>query len=257
MSQSAAERGGRVDSEPARSSPACSSLVCSNRALVSEALGILAHDLRNPIAALLSNVSYLNMASGEFSADVRETLADIELSIEALGRMTGVLDLLSAELRESNPARTKTVFTGGAVLDAIWPAAARAAQSHGLRLVRGPVQPERAVGSESGVQAAVQALIHNAIMCAPARSEVRVSVERRNSEVVFAIEDDGPPLAQPYWDTAFTLKGPSETKSRLDGRYSRGLGLYVAGREASLCGVLLRVAQVPRGSRFEVALPSE
>jgi K+-sensing histidine kinase KdpD len=252
MSQSAAVRGERVDAEPIRSSS-----TSSHTALVSEALGILAHDLRNPIAALLSNVSYLNMASADFSADVRETLADIELSIEALGRMTGVLDLLSSELRETHPVRARVAFSAAAILDAIWPSAARAAESHGLRLERGFVRPERALGSEHGVQAVVQALVHNAIMCAPAGSAVRVSVELLNSEIVFLIEDDGPPLAPAYRDTAFTLRGPSETKSRLDGRYSRGLGLYAAGREAALCGAELRVGHVAKGCRFEVALPRE
>jgi signal transduction histidine kinase len=245
MSQEARGEGGGV-STPSESR--------ETLPLVSDALGILAHDLRNPIAALLSNVGYLNMAAEDFSADVRETLVDLELSIEALARMTGVLELLAGDLLQAAPRRPAGPFSPALSLDAIWAGAVRAAKSHDLNIAKGLVVPNRAIGSEAGVQIALQALVHNSIMCSPARSTVVVSIESRATQVVIAVEDTGPPLAPIYRRSAFTLAGPTQTKGKIDGRYSRGLGLYVAGREAALSGADLVVADVPRGNRFELVL---
>jgi K+-sensing histidine kinase KdpD len=221
--------------------------------LVSELLGILAHDLRNPIAALLSNVGYLNMLGRALPDDVRETIVDLELSIEALGRMTHVLELLAGEVTNSGP-RPWTTFALSTVFDALWAPAERAAESHGVRLERTAFGSERVESVESSVQGALSALIHNAIMCAPPRSTVRVSSEIEGENLVIAIEDDGPQLAVPYRGSAFTSRGPVETKGKLEGRYSRGLGLYVAGREVLLARAQLRVQNPARGNRFELVL---
>lgn len=221
-------------------------------ALLSDVLGILAHDLRNPIAALLSNVGYLNMVGRGLPEDVRETIGDLELSVEALARMMGVLELLAGEVSGLSPARPPTTFGLDALLDGVWPSADRAAASHGVRLERGPIDADRLSGSDIAAQAALQALLHNAIMCAPQRSTVRVFTRREGDKLVLAIEDDGPALASKYRGTAFSLRGPVDTKGKLDGRYSRGLGLYVAGREARLASAELNVPELPKGNRFEL-----
>jgi len=220
--------------------------------LVSDLLGILAHDLRNPIAALLSNVGYLNMLGRNLPDDVRETIVDLELSTEALARMTHVLELLAGDLTNAAP-RPWTTFSLSTALDALWPPAERAATSHGVRVER-TAASERVESSEGSLQSALSALIHNAIMCAPPRSVVKISSFIEGDHVVIAIDDDGPQLAPSYRDLAFTPRGPIETKGKLEGRYSRGLGLYVAGREALLARATLRVQNPPRGNRFELVL---
>ncbi|OQX67251.1 MAG: hypothetical protein B6A08_16185 [Sorangiineae bacterium NIC37A_2] len=219
-----------------------------------EVLGTIAHDLRNPLAALLSNVGYLGMVSRDLPEDIRETIVDIELSVEALGRMTLAVALLGAELTGVDTARGG-VHSAEKLLDLVWPQAERAAQSHGVGLRRGPSAKGSCAATEPHAQTALSALVHNAIACCPTGQFVTVSLEARDGTMVFSVEDPGPVLAPEFRESAFTMAGQTTTKGRLDGRYSRGLGLYVAGRSASLAGGTISVVEAPSGNCFELSFP--
>lgn len=195
------------------------------------------------------------MVGKDLPEDVQETIADIELSVEALGRMTLAVALLGSEF-----ATKKESFHGGRqaaekILHGVWPQAERAALSHGVGLHRGTIEAGMCMVAEPHAQGALAALVHNAIACCPTGSSVSVSLSARQGSMVFCVEDTGPPLAAEFQESAFTLAGQLVTKSRLDGRYSRGLGLYVAGRSAELAGARIAVIPSSNGSRFELSFP--
>ena len=102
--------------------------------IIGGVLGLLTHDLRNPLAALSSNVGFLNMVGDAFGEDVREALSDVQLSIEAMARIVDSLELVSHDLGHLTAPPPIAVR----ILDlvrAVLPPVQRAAESHGVELV--------------------------------------------------------------------------------------------------------------------------
>lgn len=221
---------------------------------VSQVLALLAHDLRNPLAALSSNVGFLEMMKSDVSEDVAEAVMDLQLSIEALGRIIDSLELVSHDLgRGRVPAAVQVRV--GSLLAALRPQADRAAVSHGvaLKVDGGSADDEQIYVSEVYFQRALTALVHNAITAAPARSTVRLETERRGDSLVFRVLDDGVALSPELAEAALTAAGQSEVKTARGGRYSRGLGLYAVARSAELSGAKLRIGETESGSSLELA----
>src|SRR5258706_14611407 len=71
--------------------------------LVSALLGLFAHDLRNPLSALHSNVSFLGSVVGTADAEAQEALEDVAASSDALGHITDNLELFALALEGARP----------------------------------------------------------------------------------------------------------------------------------------------------------
>lgn len=206
-------------------------------ASLGDVLGLLAHDLRNPLAALSSNVGFLTMLGEEMSDDAREAVDDLQLSIEAMGRIIDSLELVCNELRGASVAGASKPSVGG-LIDSVALQAERAAQSHGvsLKVSDGGLREKKVLVSEQVFQRALAALLHNAIATAPARSEVHLGVFSDQGRIFFEVRDLGSPIATELVSQALSAEGQSQIKTAPGGRYSRGLGLYVASRCAELAG---------------------
>jgi signal transduction histidine kinase len=89
-------------------------------------------------------------------------------------------------------------------------------------------------GDEGLLQAAIDALVQNAIEASRDGGEVRIRAEGSGAAVTIAIEDDGPGLLMP---TRGELGAPFGTSKR----GGLGLGLPIAKRAAFLHGAELRV----------------
>lgn len=223
---------------------------------VGEILGLLAHDLRNPLAALSSNVGFLQMIGEELTGDAREAVDDLQLSIEALGRIIDSLELVGNELKDA-AVPSKVLLSVPRLVRSILPQSSRAAASHGVQLAVDVSACENEVifVSELPFQRALSALIHNALTFAPPKSAVRVIVLPREGQVVFRVEDDGVSLAPEHATLALSGVGQTQLKTASRGRYSRGLGLYAVAKNASLAGALFCKAEQPAGSAFEILAP--
>src|ERR1041384_2124823 len=66
--------------------------------LVSALLGLFAHDLRNPLSALHSNVSFLGSVVTAGDSEAHEALEDVAASSDALGHITDNLELFALAL---------------------------------------------------------------------------------------------------------------------------------------------------------------
>src|SRR5690348_4402429 len=71
--------------------------------LVSALLGLFAHDLRNPLSALHSNVSFLASVLGVTDTEASEALDDVAASSDALGHITDNLELFALALEGAKP----------------------------------------------------------------------------------------------------------------------------------------------------------
>jgi signal transduction histidine kinase len=92
-------------------------------------------------------------------------------------------------------------------------------------------------------------LVRNALQATPRDAPVRVSAAAHDGEIVFAVDDEGPGV-------------PPEVRARLfqpfassKGDQGLGLGLYMAQLIVVSHRGRIALADKPRGSRFEIAIP--
>lgn len=184
------------------------------------ALGLLVHDLRNPAATISANVDFLQEV-GLDDTDSREALEDVKLAVGELRRGLDMMAWISRWL------------TGQVALEA-------ANGDVGVfleRLERAdtpvPVTVEIASGDQlhaQGAQVAVEVvdlLLHNT-RANVAEPSATVRIYQDGDRVAIEVEDAGEALAPELRENAFTLEGQRALKGRIDGRYSRFVGLFAA-----------------------------
>lgn len=226
--------------------------------VIGELLGLLAHDLRNPLSALHSNLGFLRSTLGETDADTREAIEDGLVSCDGLAHIIDNIELLGQALQKDERLERAPVDLTSVVKHAA--AAARSmAQSHGvnvvLSLVEGPGMTGDGVRELLG--RALDNLLRNSIQHSPPGASVRVSLEATADEIRVHVEDVGSTLSGAVQNSAFTAIGQLTSKSVPHGRYSRGLGLYSAALAAAATGATVRVVRASSGTgnAFELLVP--
>ncbi len=222
--------------------------------LVSALLGLFAHDLRNPLSALHSNVSFLGSVVGPQDTEAREALDDVAASSDALGHITDNLELFAMAL-EGAKRREAHEFALRELLREAAQRSRRFAESYRVTL---EVDAEsatdlRAIANRDMLLRALSNLVRNAIQHAGETGKVIVRARREGSEMVVSVADSGVPLSREVGEQAFTAEGQLSTKNVSGGRYSRGLGLYAARIAASVAGAVVRSAK-GGGAEFELCV---
>jgi signal transduction histidine kinase len=226
--------------------------------VLGELLGLLAHDLRNPLSALHSNLDFLRTRVPEGDADALEAVDDGLVSCDGIAHILDNVDLLAQELRGVPRADGPPVDLGALVLDVV--ASSRAmAGSHGVELATTPASPGLffAFGSRDLLSRALANLLRNSIQHAAAGTTISVSVRLMPQEVVVQVHDTGVPLPSAVRSSAFTAAGQIASKSVPNGRYGRGLGLYCASLAALSAHASVRAVELPpgTGNLFELVVP--
>jgi two-component system sensor histidine kinase BaeS len=222
--------------------------------LVSALLGLFAHDLRNPLSALHSNVSFLGSVVGTADSEAREALEDVAASSDALGHITDNLELFALALEGAKPREAHELLLRELLREAAQKSR-RFAESYRVTL---EVDAEsgadlRVIANRDMLQRALSNLIRNAIQHAGETGKVTVGARREGAEVLVSVMDSGVPLSRDMGEQAFTAEGQLSTKNISGGRYSRGLGLYAARIAADVAGATVRGA-AGVGARFELCI---
>lgn len=218
-------------------------LVAQERsAAVGGAAAVLAHEVRNPLGAIL-NAAALLKRGGSARFDPAELLAMIEEEAERIDHLIG--DLLQVA-RPLEP-RLRPVELGPLVARAI-AAVCEDGVNVAVELV-GEVGGALVSADPNLVQVAVENLVRNALQSSPDGGRVAVRIDGDESRGAVVVEDDGPgieaPDAQrifePFWTTRQT---------------GRGLGLAVVKRVAEVHGGTVEVRRREGGGCvFELRLP--
>lgn len=224
--------------------------------LVSALLGLFAHDLRNPLSALHSNVSFLGSVVAASDTEAHEALEDVAASSDALGHITDNLELFAIALDGAKP-REAHEFPVREVLREAAQKSRRFAESYRVTL---EVDAEsggtlRALANRDMLLRSLSNLIRNAIQHAGETGKVIVRASREGADVVISVTDSGVPLSAEMGEQAFTAEGQLSTKNVSGGRYSRGLGLYAARIAAHVAGATVRGGPVPATeARFDLCV---
>jgi signal transduction histidine kinase len=227
-----------------------------NPVTLGQLIGLLAHDLRNPLSALHSNVGFLDSVVESTDGDVREALQDARVSCDGLMYIIDNLELLGRSLSDSADMPT-TRLALIPVLEEVVARHGSLAISHGVALRFEPAPTSGCVLSNRDMLGrAIGNLVRNAIQYGLPGGSVDVIVRHEPGLWVVRVEDAGPPLCPELIERAFDPEAQVELKSATGGRYSRGLGLFAARLAADSIHATVRAGvRTEGGSALELDLP--
>ena len=185
-----------------------------------DVLGLLVHDLRNPAATITANVDFLQEVELA-DTDSVEALEDVKLAVGELRRGLDMLAWISRWLTGHVPLEAAN-GDAGMFVDRL--ERANTAVPVTIEIVRD--DQLYAQGAQVAVEV-VDLLLHNT-RANVAEPSATVRVYQDGEWVVIEVQDAGEAIAPELRDKAFTLEGQKALKGRLDGRYSRFVGLFAA-----------------------------
>jgi PAS domain S-box-containing protein len=211
-------------------------------AMVGESAALLAHEIKNPVTAV--NVALRAVADqlGEDHKAVLQDLVDRLQRVELMMRRT--LSFARPLEVKRAPCTTAEVFT-----DALRSLATRVAAQKAHVDVR-PGEPAFSlVADRSLLEKLIANLVANALEAHGGSAHVVVTAERAGSEIVLAVDDDGPGI--PDTQRAALFRPFATTKAE-----GNGFGLAICRRIAEEHGgTILVTHSALGGARFEVRLP--
>lgn len=219
-----------------------------------ELLHLMSHDLRNPLAAIVTNLEFAKRLLSRLSVDpdLAESVDDSVTACDVLRRIVANFDLLvkGSELTVT----LHDVDVGAAVADVAKRCQERAQQA-GLALeLKSSPTPVRTMIDKSLFSLAVENLIANSLQHAPRRSTVTIELRAEDDRAAVVISDDGPAIASELRELALGPKGQAHGSRSEGTRYGRGLGLLAANAAAAACGCELIVGGETT-STFTVNVP--
>jgi signal transduction histidine kinase len=208
--------------------------------LVPELLALVAHDLRNPLSALRSNLGFIGSVVERVDQDAREAVADAMVSCDGLAQIIDNLEVVIFALNQTRAPELGAVLLTQAVGESV-SACRSMARSHGVDLNLDPGVAALGVTVRSHHEMLVRALsnvIRNAIQHG-GESPVRVSAVSTAKTAKIRVADGGTPLDPAAKPSPFTPAGQLASKHSHQGRYGRGLGLWCASVTAVAAGATL------------------
>jgi signal transduction histidine kinase len=215
-----------------------------------ELMGIVAHDLRNPLGAIMMRAALLRRETdSEKTRQHAESIGNITLRMEYL--IKSMLDVTTIEA-----GRFSVTLAPCSVEDLL----RETTEIFGTLSVSKQIQLRETV-KESGlviradrerVLEILSNLLGNAIKFAPRGGEVTISVERQSGMVRFAISDTGPGICSEHLPHVFDRFWKNETS----GKKGTGLGLFIAkGIVDAHEGRIWIESELGRGATFYFTLP--
>jgi signal transduction histidine kinase len=226
---------------------------------VGSLLRLVTHDLRNPLAVIISNLGYLGNVLANSGQDVRETLSDTLTSSEDLKHIIENLDLLGQTLAGAQNSGVRSFAVGPVVAEVLGRCQAFA-ESHGIEVEGLPTSPVSATlveGTPELLERCLSNLLRNAIAHSRPGSLVSVTLQVSERHCRIHVRDRGTAIDLEKPERMFEPEGQIAAKTELAGRYGRGLGLLCAKLAALAGGMQLGVAPAEAGypNVFELVLP--
>lgn len=220
-------------------------------------VGIAAHDLRNPLTAVLGFAKLLRRPGQDNPPTAQQDrfLTNIQSASEFMLRL--VNDLLDVSRIEAGELRLETRLTN---LPALVEANLMLSRLHAeekqieIALEVGPDIPLVHVDPDK-MEQVLSNLVSNALKFSEPGTEVRVSVHKSADTVRLSVADAGQGIAEAELDNLFRPFSTTSTKTTR-GEKSTGLGLVIVKKVVDGHGGRIEVDSQPgRGSTFTVVLP--
>jgi PAS domain S-box-containing protein len=218
-------------------------------------LGILGHDLRNPLASILTTARVMSMR-GELSPPNQKHVSGIVSSGARMQRMIDqLLDMTRARLAGGIPVTLSAEELDLAPLLSRWVEGARAA--HPARVIELHVDGSGAARMDADrIEQVVSNILGNAVTHGAADKPIRVALVEREASVSMTVHNSGAPIDPSFLPLLFN---PFARSTKLTGRSDGlGLGLFISERIVAAHGGRIMVdSSSESGTRFEVILPKQ
>lgn len=217
-----------------------------------ELMGVVAHDLRNPLGAISLKAALLRM-SADMSVPMRreaESIENITFRMESL--IASMLDVTTIEA-----GQLSVVQEAVAIEDLLNEAAemfSHAAESRGIRFSRQADDGGTCVlADRERVLQVMSNLLGNALKFTPRGGEICLSAERCDEMIRFAVSDTGPGISPEHQPNLFDRFWKHERP----GKKGTGLGLFISKGIVEAHGGRIWVSSDPgRGATFFFTLHS-
>ena len=211
-----------------------------------------AHELRSPLAALRLQVQGLQRAPD----DATRQLATERLlaGIDRATRLVEQLLMLARQQAQPSSGEPAQPVSLAALAAQVVADAAPSAVSKRIDLGLGEADMGQVKGHAEPLRILLTNLVDNALKYTPAGGTVDVTVRRESGQLLLAVEDSGPGIAEAdrarVLDRFYRVPGLQATGS--------GLGLAIASAIAQLHGATLELDRSPRlgGLRIALRLPA-
>ncbi|HXH75241.1 MAG TPA: hybrid sensor histidine kinase/response regulator [Bacteriovoracaceae bacterium] len=219
-----------------------------------ETLAIVSHDLRNPLAAILLQVSLLSkqIATGSSDNNIPDKLAKITNSCNRMNRLIG--DLLDVSNIEGGQFKlNKSLHSLNDILNEVWVSFEDQGKQVDVSIVR--EFASKIISFEVDKDRIIQVLgniISNSLKFTPKMGKITMWLRETDTDVLIGIEDTGKGIEDESLKHIFDRYWQGH-KTRQSGV---GLGLsIVKGIVEAHDGKVIVESEIGKGTRFTVVLP--
>lgn len=218
-------------------------------------LGILGHDLRTPLSAILLGADVL-LRMDELGARPTKIASRIYSSVKRASQIVGdLLDFTRSQVGPGIPVK-KVVVDISPICERIVDESRTVYPDTDIHLN----SVGRAIGHFDGarLEQVFSNLINNAVQHGDGRDPVTVTLEVTADKLLFSVHNSGSAIAQDILPFIFNPMGRYSPQSSIDhGPYSSlGLGLFIADQIVGAHGGRIEVSSENKaGTKFVVALP--
>jgi signal transduction histidine kinase len=219
------------------------------------AVAVLAHDLRNPLNAIMSVAQLLEVTDAIDKATLRKIGSDILESGKQMTRLiNNLLDFTRTRLGQALPVNRMEIDLAPVCRNTI----AEIAAAHPDRTIQLDC-PERLLGRFDGTRMSqmVSNLVANAIHHGDPKTPVIVKVSVEKNDIAFQIHNEGRPIKESALPTIFEIpRRRIEEDERRDDYGHLGIGLFVVKKiiEAH-SGTISVSSTAAAGTTFVANLP--
>jgi signal transduction histidine kinase len=218
-----------------------------------EMIGIVAHDLKNPLTSALS-ISEL-LSSEKITEDQREYLSSI---IKSLCRMNGLVTKI-LEIKVLESSSLKTIFSNvdlKKVTEQVISALNIQSDNKKIRIVTDLDEVVASLDRSLVVQI-IDNLLSNAIKFSNHHSEVRISLKAEHQTIRLEIDDEGPGILEEDLPKLFK-KFQKLHAQPTDGESSTGLGLSIVKKYVeAMNGKVWCESEFGKGAKFIVEFKNQ
>lgn len=216
-------------------------------------LGIVSHDLRNPLNAITLSAAML-LRRGNLDERVKQNLQRIVSASDRAHRLIrDLLDYTRARLGGGIPLEPRPCDLGE-VTQQVVEEVALAFPERTLHFLRATERDLRGEWDPDRLAQVVTNLTRNAVQHSPSGTPVRVTVHADERSVGVDVHNEGPPIAPELLPTLFEPFTQGPDRRAHEGNV--GLGLYISRELARAHGGRLEVeSREEAGTTFRLVLP--
>lgn len=220
-----------------------------------ELLGIVSHDLRNPIGGIRMLAESITEEGRSTEYMQRKAVMVYETADELLELVRNLLDINRLESGrmqlDSEPVPVPPIL-GRVIVDH-----RRWAEKKNIRVhVDGGGDTPPVLGDDAALKQILDNLLSNAIKYSPQGKAVHVALGGSDGQVHMEVRDEGPGLTEEDRERLFQKFAKLSARPS-GGEYSTGLGLFIVKKLVETMHGEIRCESVPgEGARFIVNLPA-